>query len=121
MGEQIKTSQAVTGLEYQISMLEEQGRKGATVSIFSKHWPSAQCGTCTGGDNPPVYEGDANFVYVRNDPSTVWHITHNLNKFPSVTVVDQFGNLVEATVNYPSLNSVIVTFGQMFTGKAFLN
>ena len=64
---------------------------------------------------------DANFVYTQVSPSAVWTVTHNLNKYPSVTVVDSADNTVYGEVEYNSLNQVTLTFAGGFSGKAFFN
>jgi hypothetical protein len=64
---------------------------------------------------------DANFVYTQVSPSATWVITHNLNKYPSVTVVDSADNTVYGEVEYNSLNQVTLTFAGGFSGKAFFN
>ena len=64
---------------------------------------------------------DANYVYVQTSPSATWVITHNLNKYCSVTVVDSADNIVFGDVLYNSLNQVTLTFAGTFSGKAFFN
>jgi hypothetical protein len=64
---------------------------------------------------------DANFVYTQASPSAVWTINHNLNKYPSVTIVDSADNMVFGEVFYNSLNQVTLTFAGAFSGKAFIN
>jgi len=57
----------------------------------------------------------------QNLPSDTWMITHNLNKYPSVTVVDSAGTVVIGAISYTDLNSLIVTFSSGFSGSANLN
>jgi hypothetical protein len=64
---------------------------------------------------------DANFVYTQSSPSSVWVVTHNLNKYCSVTVVDSADNIVVGEVLYNSVNQVTLTFAGAFSGKAFFN
>lgn len=64
---------------------------------------------------------DANYVYNQAMPSDTWSITHNLGKYPSVTIIDSSGNEVIGGVNFPSINNVILTFSVPFSGKATLN
>ncbi len=64
---------------------------------------------------------DANYVYVQTSPSATWVISHNLNKYCSVTVVDSADNTVYGDVLYNSLNQVTLTFAGAFSGKAFFN
>lgn len=54
-------------------------------------------------------------------PSNVWVITHNLDKFPSVAVVDSAGSAVVGNVSYINNNQIDVEFSFPFSGKAYLN
>ena len=73
----------------------------------------------TGGSIPA--EGDKHFVYQQNVPSNRWVITHNLNKYPAVSVVDSAGTVVIGDCEYINTNSVILTFSGEFSGKAYFN
>ena len=64
---------------------------------------------------------DANFVFTQGIPSATWNITHNLNKFPSVTVVDSSKQIVIGDVTYTNVNSLVITFSAPFSGEAYLN
>ncbi len=64
---------------------------------------------------------DANYVYTQSSPSAVWVVTHNLAKYPSVSVVDSADNIVFGEVFYNSVNQVTLTFAGAFSGKAFFN
>ena len=70
---------------------------------------------------PEEVAGDKNFVFTQNAPATTWTITHNLNKFPSVSVVDSANEIVYGEVIYTNTNSLTVTFTAAFSGKAYLN
>jgi hypothetical protein len=63
----------------------------------------------------------ATTIFDQNTPSRFWNSTHNLNKFPSVTVVDSSGNVVIGEVLYLDSNSLRITFDSPFSGKAYLN
>ena len=64
---------------------------------------------------------DANFVFTRGIPSATWNITHNLGKFPSVSVVDTADQLMYGDTEYFNENSLTITFSAPFSGKAYLN
>ena len=66
-------------------------------------------------------EGDKTYVYYQNVQSDTWEIQHNLNKYPSITVVDSANNIVVGDIHYVDANKVIVTFSAPFSGKAFCN
>lgn len=64
---------------------------------------------------------DKNFVYVQATSSNIWEITHNLNKYPAVTVVDSGGSVVVGEIVYIDENNVRITFVSAFSGKAYFN
>jgi hypothetical protein len=64
---------------------------------------------------------DRSFVYNQLAPASTWAITHNLGKYPSVSVVDSGGNWVVGDVIYLDANSLTVRFSAAFGGTAYLN
>jgi hypothetical protein len=64
---------------------------------------------------------DVAYIHTQNLAATVWVVTHNLDKFPSVTVVDSGGNFVETDVVYIDPNTVNVVLSYAISGKAYLN
>lgn len=64
---------------------------------------------------------DKNFVFDMAIASDLWTIEHNLDKYPSVSVVDSGGNIVCGIVHYIDKNSLTIEFNGAFTGKAYLN
>lgn len=76
----------------------------------------------TGPQGPQGDSGtDAFYLHNQMVASSTWTITHNLNKYPSVTIVTSAGDEVEGNVSYTSINSVQLTFSAPFGGKAYLN
>lgn len=61
------------------------------------------------------------YVHSQNIAANEWVINHNLNKFPSVTIVDSGGSVVVGDVQYLSMNKISVSFAGAFSGKAYLN
>ena len=64
---------------------------------------------------------DSHFEFTQGVPATTWDITHNLDKFPSITVVDTANTTVMGSYEYVTKNRVILSFSSQFAGKAFLN
>lgn len=64
---------------------------------------------------------DLNYFHNQTIASDTWEIEHNLNKFPSVTVIDSAGNEVIGEVIYTDTNHVILKFSGEFKGTATLN
>jgi hypothetical protein len=65
--------------------------------------------------------GDKTYEHIQTVAASVWNITHNLGKYPSVTIVDSGGNTVEGAVVYVDLNQVTAVFSAPFGGKAECN
>jgi hypothetical protein len=61
------------------------------------------------------------YIYDQVSPATLWTINHNLNKYPSVTVVDSANTEVIGDVQYSNTNTLTVAFSSAFSGKAYLN
>ena len=68
-----------------------------------------------------VYTGDANHIHSQGATSATWTVTHNLDKYCSVTVVDSAGTVVIGAITYDSTNQVTLTFSGSFSGKAYFN
>ena len=64
---------------------------------------------------------DKHFVYEQGIASDTWVIEHNLNKYPSVSLVDSAGTQFDADVEYNDENTCTVRMNGATTGKAFLN
>lgn len=77
--------------------------------------------TLSVGQGPAGVGADLNYLHVQAAAASVWTITHNLAKYPSVTVVDSSGDEVEGSVNYVSANQLTVSFSAPFSGNAYLN
>ena len=106
------TEQAVEILEHPSTLQGPVGPQG----------PQGEQGV-QGPEGPvgPAGEGDLNFTFDQPTPSDEWTITHNLGKFPSVSVTDSSGNLWQTEVDYVDQNRCIVRFSAAFSGKAYLN
>lgn len=64
---------------------------------------------------------DANYIHDQIASAKTWSITHNLNKFPAITVVDTAGSIVFGETSYINTNQIQITFSAEFSGKAYLN
>ena len=61
------------------------------------------------------------YTHTQISAQAVWQIAHNLNKYPSVTVVDSAGSVVVGDIRYIDRNNLTVTVTAGFAGKAYLN
>jgi len=65
--------------------------------------------------------GDKTFTFTQATPSTTWNIQHNLNKFPSVSVVNNNNILMYGETAYIDKSNLTINFSASFSGKAYLN
>lgn len=65
--------------------------------------------------------GDKHYVHVQGPPQTTWTVTHNLNKKPSLTVIDSAGNMVVGKLTYVNLNILTILFASPISGEAICN
>jgi hypothetical protein len=66
-------------------------------------------------------EEDKEFIFNQPTPQVTWTINHNLNKFPSVSVVNTNNILMYGDTTYVDKDNIIITFSAGFSGKAYLN
>jgi hypothetical protein len=66
-------------------------------------------------------DGDKSYIHYQSSPEATWIITHNLVKYPSVTIVDSANSIVIGNIQYNSLNQLTVSFSGAFAGRAYLN
>lgn len=60
-------------------------------------------------------------IHTQTAAASSWTITHNLGKFPSVSIVDSSEQEVIGEVEYVNDNTLIVKFSAAFSGKAYIN
>ena len=78
--------------------------------------------TLTYRDNTSIADSfKFSHIHIQNQASAQWTITHNLGKFPSVSVVDSAEEEVIGEVQHNNNNSLTVKFTAAFSGKAYLN
>ena len=70
-----------------------------------------------GGINAPAIA----YTHTQSISSNTWSITHNLNFFPNVTVVDSSGAICEGEIAYTSNDALTITFSGQFSGVAYLS
>lgn len=64
---------------------------------------------------------DSHYEHVQSTSSAVWTIVHNLNKKPSITIVDSADTEVIGEIQYIDQYTAQVTFIAPFKGKAYCN
>lgn len=61
------------------------------------------------------------YLHDQGIPSAIWNITHDLDKYPSITVKTSSGDTVEGFINYVNKNAITIIFNAPFSGIALLN
>lgn len=82
--------------------------------------------TIEGEDNttaitPYTLNKATTYVHIQGVASDTWVINHNLNKKPSITIVDSADNVVEGAEKYIDNNTIEIYFNGAFKGRAYLN
>lgn len=70
---------------------------------------------------PECSSSDKNYVHNQDTPSTVWEVTHNLNKCPAISIVTSSGDEVYANIEYIDNNHCKIYFSNAFSGKVYCN
>tara|TARA_R110000824_G_scaffold390200_1_gene586560 strand:+ start:124 stop:651 length:528 start_codon:yes stop_codon:yes gene_type:complete len=94
---------------------------GATVSTGQVTIPLTPVAATDAASKGYVDAEVATFIFEQVIPAATWIITHSLNKYPSVSVVDTANTSGFGAVEYNSANQLTVTFSGAFAGKAYLN
>lgn len=66
-------------------------------------------------------DSGSTFTFNQQSPSDVWHVNHNMRRFPSVTVVDTARTEGICDVKYVDEDNVTLTFAAPMSGYAYLN
>jgi hypothetical protein len=62
------------------------------------------------------------YTHTQSTPAALWTVNHNLNRYPGVTVIDSTNREVfGGRVVYLSANTLTISFGGAFSGKASCN
>ena len=68
-----------------------------------------------------VTNQELGYVYEQETISSVWTISHSLGFTPNITVVDAAGIVIEGSYSYPNANTIVATFTEAISGKAYLS
>ena len=62
------------------------------------------------------------YTHLQNTSAATWTVNHNMDKYPSVTVVTSAGDIAGgAEIDYIDKNNLTISFAAAFSGKAYLN
>jgi|TARA_B110000977_G_scaffold180179_1_gene239500 hypothetical protein len=94
----------------------------AVVNIVSSAaCPTIPSNVCTILDLEDILANSGTYSQCFEIASSTWIVTHNLGKFPSVTIVDSNNQIVVGDVAYTSSNVITLTFQSSFAGCVYLN
>ena len=62
-----------------------------------------------------------NYVHDQQVASNTWVVIHELDKFPSVSIVNTANQAVVGDITYNTLNQLTITFTSQISGKAYIN
>ena len=65
--------------------------------------------------------GDKTYRHNQGTPASVWNVTHNLEKYPSIMILNGANEVVEGHILYVDTNNVTLTFNGAFSGDAIFN
>lgn len=117
-------------------ILYKIGNNLANAFIIAKLGPSADDSKPLGQQTGPIESGgdtivnnhyqtivsSATYTHSQDTPSDLWTINHNMDKFPSVTVVTSAGDIAAGgEIDYIDSNNLTIGFAAAFSGKAYLN
>lgn len=94
------------------------------VAIVVQPRPAPAVVVATGPQGPSGRDGapgGTTFQWDQAIALAVWTVPHNLQRFPSVTVVDASGRKVEPDITYIDQDIVQITHGRPETGSAYFN
>lgn len=112
------STKVVVATEIEGVFVEPLAKVNAKASISC---PDTPTNVCTILDLADIIADSGTYTQCFEIATVKWTITHNLGKFPSVTVVDLDNNVVVGDVDYLSTNIIQITFSIPFSGCAFLN
>lgn len=72
-------------------------------------------------DNLPTIVNDKNYVHNQGTAASTWTVNHNLNKYPSATMVLSNGQKGYGDITYIDENNLTITFASAESGKAYIN
>lgn len=99
--------------------------KGDNSVVVQEENLTVQVGT-PGFQGPPGPQGPAGaaggsaIVHVQSNPSHIWLVNHSFGREPNVVVVIDSQSVI-ADITYPDLTTVMVSFGEVQTGKVVLS
>jgi len=105
------------------SNLSLQGLPGKSLEY---DWRGTELGVRVEGQEDYEYSNlgvssTVSYTHDQQVASVIWTVTHNLGKYPSVTIVDTGNSVVNGDISYTDSNTLVLLFSTPFSGKAYMN
>ena len=65
--------------------------------------------------------GDLHYTHYQDIPADTWYIVHNLNKEPSIQVLNSAGTVIYPDIKHTSTNTAELYFKSAMSGRAICN
>ena len=65
--------------------------------------------------------GDKHYRHQQTMAAIEWICRHNLNKYPSLQIVDSAMSVFQGDIKHIDLNTTVITFTSAFCGEAHFN
>jgi hypothetical protein len=98
----------------EVSIIIPQGPFVTTIDIAGPVF------TTTVGVPGPKGDPGSSYNFTQSVASASWAVNHGLNKYPSVSVRDSTGELVECDIVYIDFNNLTINAEYPFTGTAYI-
>lgn len=118
---------SVTVQETNQTIVIDEGETTQTINITEEAANILEVGVqgpagVNGADGVDGVDGSGDLYYEATlSGQTDITVTHNLGKYPSITVIDSAGDHIEGDYEYLTINSVRLLFSAGFSGKAIFN
>lgn len=67
------------------------------------------------------FAGDLHYTHYQDLPADVWYIKHNLNKEPTIQVLNSAGDVIYPDIKHTSTNTAELYFKSSMSGRANCN
>ena len=72
-------------------------------------------------DPPPASSGASRYDHTQTTPAATWTVTHGLNRYPNATALDTARKRFWPDLQYPDLNTAVVTHAEPRAGSLHLD
>ena len=68
-----------------------------------------------------AYLGDKHYIHVQSSASIEWVVTHNLDKIPALSIVNESGIEIFGQINHIDKMASKIKFSEAMRGRAYCN